>query len=58
MCVERHREDFLALVRELDYAIGNWLEWQALYQTDDLARAMERAAADCRLVACTHEART
>lgn len=56
MCVERHREDFLALVRELDYAIGNWLEWQALYQTGDLDHAMERAAADCRLVACTHEA--
>lgn len=56
MCVERHRDDFLGLVRELDYAIGNWLEWQALYQTDDLACAMERAAADCGLVACTHEA--
>ncbi|WP_372674399.1 adenosine kinase [Aquicoccus sp.] len=51
-CVDRHREDFRKLVRELDYVIGNQHEWEALYQTD-LSTALEQAAADSGLVVCT-----
>ncbi len=51
-CVDRHRDDFRRLVRELDYVIGNEHEWCALYQTD-LSSALEQAAADAGLVVCT-----
>lgn len=52
-CVDRHREDFQALVRSLDYVIGNQHEWCALYETRNLADALARAAADCPTVVCT-----
>jgi sugar/nucleoside kinase (ribokinase family) len=52
-CVDRHRPDFRRLVRELDYVIGNENEWTALYETADLAEALQMAAADARLVVCT-----
>ena len=52
-CVDRHRDDFRALLRELDYAIGNEHEWRALYQTDDLGAALEQAATESGLVVCT-----
>ncbi len=52
-CVDRHREHFRRLVRELDFVIGNGREWNALYQTDDLSMALEQAAADAALVVCT-----
>ena len=52
-CVDRHRADFRALVRSLDYVIGNQHEWSALYQTQDLEDALTRAAADCPVVVCT-----
>ena len=51
-CVNRHREHFRRLVRDLDYVIGNQHEWESLYQTD-LDSALKQAAADCGLVACT-----
>jgi len=52
-CATRHRADFQRLVRELDFVIGNQREWEALYDTDDLGAALERAAEECRLVVCT-----
>lgn len=52
-CVDRHRNDFRHLVRELDYVIGNNHEWEALYQTD-LSSALEQASKDAHLVVCTH----
>lgn len=52
-CVDRHRSDFRALTRGLDYVIGNEQEWLALYQTDDLASALTQAAAKTGLVVCT-----
>lgn len=52
-CVDRHRDDFRRLVRELDYVIGNEHEWKSLYQTEDLGAALEQAAADSGLVVCT-----
>ncbi|MXQ08867.1 adenosine kinase [Alphaproteobacteria bacterium GH1-50] len=51
-CVDRHRDDFRRLVRDLDYVIGNEHEWESLYQTD-LSAAMEQAAAESGLVVCT-----
>ncbi len=53
-CVDRHRDDFRRLVREdMDYVIGNILEWQSLYQVEDLDEALRLASADCETVICT-----
>jgi len=51
-CVDRHRNDFRRLVKDLDYVIGNEHEWTSLYQTD-LSAALKLAAADAGLVVCT-----
>jgi sugar/nucleoside kinase (ribokinase family) len=51
-CVERHRDDFRRLVKDLDYVIGNQHEWESLYQTD-LSSALEQAALDAGTVVCT-----
>lgn len=51
-CVDRHRDDFRRLVKDLDYVIGNEHEWSSLYQTD-LSAALEQAAADAGVVVCT-----
>ena len=55
-CVDRHRDDFRALVTELDYVIGNHEEWQSLYQTEDLDSALLQAAQECAMVVCTRGA--
>ena len=52
-CVDRHRGDFGALIRDLDFVIGNEHEWCALYQTEDLEDALDRAARDTGLAVCT-----
>jgi sugar/nucleoside kinase (ribokinase family) len=52
-CVNRHREDFRKLVKELDYVIGNEHEWTALYETEDLSAALEQAAEESGLIVCT-----
>ena len=52
-CATRHRDDFQRLVRELDFVIGNHHEWTAIYETDDLGAALDRAREDCRTVVCT-----
>jgi sugar/nucleoside kinase (ribokinase family) len=51
-CVDRHRDDFRRLVKDLDYVIGNEHEWSSLYETD-LSSALEQAARDAGLVVCT-----
>lgn len=51
-CVDRHRDDFRRLVRDLDYVIGNEHEWTSLYQTD-LQGALKQAVQDSGLVVCT-----
>ena len=51
-CVDRHRDDFRRLVKDLDYVIGNEHEWCSLYQTD-LSAALEQAARDAGTVVCT-----
>ena len=52
-CVERHRDDFRALLGSLDFVLGNEHEWCALYQTDDLGTALEQAARESGLIVCT-----
>lgn len=53
-CVERHRDAFRKLVKdEIDLLFANEHELRSLYQQDDLDRALESAAADCEMVACT-----
>jgi sugar/nucleoside kinase (ribokinase family) len=53
-CVERHRPDFLSLIKnELDYVIGNKEEIMALFQTDNLENAQSKAADISQLVVCT-----
>ena len=51
-CVDRHRDSFRKLVKELDFVIGNEHEWASLYQTD-LSSALEQAAREIGTIACT-----
>ncbi|MGH1331099.1 MAG: adenosine kinase [Paracoccaceae bacterium] len=51
-CVDRHREDFRRLVKDLDFVIGNEHEWQSLYETD-LDAALDLAATQSGLIVCT-----
>lgn len=53
-CVERHRDDFLALVaNDVDLLFGNEAELTALYQTETLDEAVAAVRRDCRLAAIT-----
>ncbi len=52
-CVDRHRDDFRILVKELDFVIGNEHEWKSLYETEDLDEALTKGAADADLIVCT-----
>ncbi len=53
-CVERHRDDFLSLIKnDLDYVIGNEAELLSLFQTDDLETALSKTADICPIVVCT-----
>ena len=53
-CVERHRSDFLSLIKnELDYVIGNKEEIMALFETDNFESALSKAANISPLVVCT-----
>ncbi len=51
-CVDRHRDSFRHLVKDLDYVIGNEHEWSSLYQTD-LESALKQASAEAGIVVCT-----
>jgi sugar/nucleoside kinase (ribokinase family) len=53
-CVDRHRSDFRALVRDqVDVLFGNDTELLSLYEVESLDEALERARAECSLVAAT-----
>jgi sugar/nucleoside kinase (ribokinase family) len=57
-CVDRHRDDFRALVRdEVDLLFGNEEELMSLYQTDDFDEAIANVRRDCELAAVTVGAR-
>ncbi|MGH9027047.1 MAG: adenosine kinase [Acidimicrobiia bacterium] len=53
-CVERHRADFLCLLREeVDVLFANEAEICALYEENDFDAAAERARANCEVAALT-----
>jgi len=53
-CVERHRAAFLDLVKnEVDILFANQNELLALYETKDLAAAVEKARAHCKIAVTT-----
>jgi sugar/nucleoside kinase (ribokinase family) len=53
-CVDRHRDDFAALVHEdVDLLFGNEDELCSLYQVGDLATAMDKVRGECELAAIT-----
>lgn len=53
-CVERHRDDFRALIRDhVDLLFCNVHEMQAMYHAGDLQKAMNLAAQEVEIVVCT-----
>ena len=53
-CVERHRHDFLDLIRSsIDIVFANESEIKSLYQTQNFAGAMDAARKDCAIVVVT-----
>jgi sugar/nucleoside kinase (ribokinase family) len=53
-CVDRHRDDFMALVHEqVDVLFGNEDELMALYETDSFDAAVAAVRVDCKLAAIT-----
>jgi sugar/nucleoside kinase (ribokinase family) len=53
-CVDRHRADFRALVRDqVDLLFGNEDELCSLYEVDSLDEAIDRVRRECPLVAVT-----
>jgi sugar/nucleoside kinase (ribokinase family) len=53
-CVDRHRQDFAALVRdEVDILFGNRDELCSLYELDSLDDAIARVRTECELAAIT-----
>lgn len=57
-CVDRHRDDFLALISdEIDILFSNELELLSLYQTDSFDAALKFLRRDCEFAAVTREKR-
>lgn len=57
-CVDRHREDFLALISdEIDILFSNELELMSLYQTESFDEALKFLRRDCEFAAVTREKR-
>jgi sugar/nucleoside kinase (ribokinase family) len=53
-CVDRHRDDFRALVRDnVDLLFGNHDELLALYETDSFDDAVAAVRAECEMAAIT-----
>ncbi|MGC1503362.1 MAG: adenosine kinase [Sulfitobacter sp.] len=57
-CVERHRADFLSLIKnDLGYVIGNEAELKSLFETDDVETALSKTADICPIVVCTRSSK-
>ncbi|RID93119.1 adenosine kinase [Gemmobacter lutimaris] len=53
-CVERHRDAFRKMIHDdVDLLFANRAEIMSMYQTDDFESALQAAAADVAIVACT-----
>jgi sugar/nucleoside kinase (ribokinase family) len=55
-CVERHRDEFLELIGEIDILFANEAEIGALYRTDDFREAATQAAGAVAIAALTRSA--
>ena len=56
-CVERHRDEFLDLVRnEVNIVFANEAEIKSLYQVETFGEALQAVKQDCGLVALTRSA--
>ena len=54
LCVERHRESFVELIRnDVDIMFANEQEIISLYETDDFDAALQAVRRDCQLAALT-----
>lgn len=54
-CVERHRDAFREMIRkDVDLLFANRAEILSMYQTEDFKAAMQAAAAEVAIVACTN----
>ena len=57
-CVDRHRADFMALIKnDIDILFCNELELQSLYQTDSYEEALGKLRHDCEFGAVTRDKR-
>lgn len=57
-CVERHRAEFLHLIKnDVDILFANQNELLALYETQDLNEAIDAAAAHCEIAVTTRSAK-
>jgi sugar/nucleoside kinase (ribokinase family) len=57
-CVDRHRDDFLNLIRSgIDILFANEAEIKSLYQTDSFEFAAEKASSDAKLAVLTRSAK-
>ncbi len=53
-CVDRHRDAFRAMIQsDVDLLFCNRSEMLSMYQTEDFDAALEQAAAEVEIVACT-----
>ncbi|MDD3288513.1 MAG: adenosine kinase [Alphaproteobacteria bacterium] len=53
-CVDRHRSEFLSLVKDnIDILLSNEYELKALYQTNTLEAAVAAARSNCELIVAT-----
>ncbi len=53
-CVERHRDAFREMIKsDVDLLFCNRAEMLSMYQTEDFDAALEQAAAEVEIVACT-----
>lgn len=57
-CVERHRAEFLELIKnDIDILFANQNELLALYQTDDLNKAIDAVRGHCKIAVTTRSAK-
>ncbi|MFV2001802.1 MAG: adenosine kinase, partial [Paracoccaceae bacterium] len=53
-CISRHRADFAAMIaRDVDLLFANRAEIKSMYETDDFDAALNKAALQVDIVACT-----
>ena len=54
-CVDRHREDFLQLIEEIDLLFCNKNELMSLYKLENINKALGKASRHIKMMACTSD---